>query len=109
LRLGRPKEAEDHFARAIELDAACTPAMLGRAEICREAKNNAGALKWYERALAQDGHLFAAHAGIARVLCGEGKSDEAIAHLESEAADSPDNRQACEELIAAIRANRRGP
>jgi protein O-mannosyl-transferase len=97
-------EAEAHFRRAAEIDAACTPAYLGLAEICRAKKDYVGAVAWNERALAQDDTLFAARAGIARALWAQGRTQEAIARLQSGRAMSPQEQQAYAELMSALTA-----
>jgi protein O-mannosyl-transferase len=106
-RLGRFPEAETHFRRAVELDPACTPAYLGLAEICRAKKDYAGAVMWNEKALQYDPTLFVARAGIARALWAEGRTDEAIARLQSGRALFPLEDQAYAELIAALTAAER--
>ncbi len=106
-RLGRFSEAETHFRRAVEIDSACTPAYLGLAEICRAKKDYPGAVAWNEKALQYDPTLFAARAGIARALWAEGRTDEAIARLQSGRALSPQEDQAYAELIAALTAAER--
>jgi tetratricopeptide (TPR) repeat protein len=106
-RLGRFPEAETHFRRALEIDSACTPAYLGLAEICLAKKEYPGAVVWNERALQYDPALFAARAGKARALWAQGRTDEAIADLQSGRALSPQEDQAYAELIAALTAAER--
>ncbi len=106
-RLGRFSEAETHFRRALAIDSACTPAYLGLAEIYRAKKDYSGAVAWNEKALQYDPTLFAARAGIARALWAQGRTDEAIARLQSGRALSPQEDQAYAELIAALTAAER--
>ncbi len=81
--VGKPREAEDQWYRALKLDPACADRVylrLGWA--ANEAKNYAEAEKRLKQSLDANPAYAESHYEMARTLAATNRIDEAIAHLE---------------------------
>jgi tetratricopeptide (TPR) repeat protein len=81
--LGRQQDCDAFLAQALELDPSNVSAIVRLAEQTTLAQNLTQALEIYQKAAAEQPGQLTFHLGVAEALAGLGKSEKAIAALES--------------------------
>jgi tetratricopeptide (TPR) repeat protein len=104
-RLNQPGEALIAFRSAVECDPKLIDAHLAMAAVYSERRNDAEALRGYERVLALDGRNTAALSGAANIFLKNNANDKATGLLERLVAVAPNDADAHADLGAALAAS----
>ena len=82
LRLGKLREAQAEYDRAMELDPASSIIKVGRAAVLVHARDYEGALAQYKRVLEVDPEFNPVHGSLAGLYARQGKYAEALAEVD---------------------------